>query len=1308
MDSHLSFRPFLRYVWQRSTFYRGLYLAHGIRERDLEDVILQDLPVVTKQMILANFDQAVTDPRICDAALDEWLEHDHDPRSRFLGEFLVLHSTGSSGKQANVVYDKAGWQSMTAAAAGRLYPGKQPAGKRYRNAFYIGDRGHVASATTAANLSPAAFDTLIVSLQDPIEETIARLNAFHPDRLTSYASSLGWLAELAMDGKLKISPQDVVASSDRLTPAVEKLVRQAWNPAIYDLYAATEALFIAIKQPGQSEWKVLDEIQTLEVLDADNHTVKAGETGRAVVTNYANRVLPFIRYDLTDYVIRGETQPGNITLRGYVSRTFENLPIRLDDGQAGEIPSYALANLPSTPDAIQFISHSPDEVEVQYCASDDLDEALRADIAGLQRKWGGGRTRFSFQRVDHIWNDAYALKYKMVRRSDDVQLGLPAHILGSKPSASPKDHLRPGGGFVPFACEQVESSIAALFERQAARSPQATALKDVQLRLSYAELNRAANRVAHALLARKMDPAKPAALLFSHKAAIITAMLGVIKAGGWYAPLDPAHPAARNTAILREIGARLVLTDGESLDTARAYGFGEEQIVNLDELDGLPDAGNLSLPASPDAPVCILYTSGSTGLPKGVVLDQRAVLHRAMLYTNDYFIGPEDRLALLQSFVFSASVREIYAALLNGAGLYLYGLKRDGVHHLAAWLEEEGITVLYMVPAVFRIFLQTIQGEKFTQLRVIRLGGEAALAGDVSGFQRHFGAGCLLANGLAATETGTISQYFMDHQTRIVGSRVPAGCGVQDKEISLLDDAGSPVEDGATGEIVVASTVFGPGNFLPSGLEGNLTEKTRSAERRVIHTGDLGWRMPDGGIMVVGRKDWQVKLRGQRINLVEIEQALNTLENVAEAAVTLQGAEDGAGFLAAYIQPKTQPPPDENALRRGLRALLPEVMIPSVFLLFDPLPRTLSGKVDRLALPAAPRQPLASRQQTMVQPETPTEQALASIWCELLGINQVGLDESFFDLGGDSLQASALMARIASRFQRQVSLSELFQHNTLRGLASVIEQNDRPDRDGLLFPIQPSGDQPPVFFFPGIEGDVLTARVLAANLDRQRPLFGLRGIEYAGRDGMMVMIEQAAQLYANAICQACAHGPYILVGYSFGGHLALETARLLTSQAGALPLVVMIDTYPSSLVPSIPLTKRLNFHWDIIRGLKGPREFAVYFVDRLKRIHLRLLDYSMTRGITRQIKPLDYSPIIAARNSLAAYRPQPYSGRVVLFQASRNQLFSDSDPMQGWKAVVHGDFEIRTIPGDHLNLIKAPYAIELARQLDEVIGRGSL
>ena len=165
-----------------------------------------------------------------------------------------------------------------------------------------------------------------------------------------------------------------------------------------------------------------------------------------------------------------------------------------------------------------------------------------------------------------------------------------------------------------------------------------------------------------------MDPSHPVVLLFSHKPAMVTAMLGVIKAGGWYAPLDPAYPTARNTAIVREIGASLVLTDDEGLASAYSLGFSEDQVINLDALEEFSEEGNLCLATSPVTPVCILYTSGSTGSPKGVVLDQQAILHRVMLYTNDFAIGPDDRLALLQSYVFNASIRDIFAALLNGAG----------------------------------------------------------------------------------------------------------------------------------------------------------------------------------------------------------------------------------------------------------------------------------------------------------------------------------------------------------------------------------------------------------------------------------------------------------------------------------------------------------------------------------------------------------------------------------------------------------------------------------------------------------------
>ena len=1310
MDSHFSFHNFLRFAWENSAFYRKLYHSYGIRESDLDHITLQDLPIVTKQMALDNFDELVTDPRIRKAALEEWLEHDHDPRSRFLGEFLVIHSSGSSGIQASIVYNESTWRSMTAAAAVYMYPRKLPNETRYHNAFYIGDREHVASATTAMNSSQAVFDRMVVSMKDPVEETIAHLNDFQPDRLTSYSSSLGWLAELALDGKLRISPRDAVVSSDRMTPAVEAKIRQAWNPNIYDLYAAVESLFIAVKRPGQAEWKVLDELQMIEVLDANNQQVKAGGMGRAVLTNWTNRTLPLIRYDLTDYVICGENQPGNTTLRGFVGQSFDNLPIRLDDGRTSEIPSYELANFATAGlDAFQFVSFSPDKVEVQYCAREDMDGVLQVGIAGLLAKWGGARTKFSIWRVDHIWNDAASGKVKLVRRPGDPQIGLPAHTLSAGPAENPTDQLRPGSGFVPFAPEQLEDSIAAVFERQAARRPDATAVNDGALRLTYAELNRTANRAAYALRARQMDPAYPVALLFNHKAAMITAMLGVLKAGGWYTPLDPAHPLARNTAILHEIGAGLVLTDRDGLASARSYGFSDGQVINLDEFNGAVDEGNLGLPTTPDAPACILYTSGSTGQPKGVVLDQRAVLHRAMLYTNDYAIGQADRLSLLQSYVFNASVREIYAALLNGAGLYIYSIKRDGIHHLASWLEEEGITVLYMVPSTWRVFLDMLKGERFEQLRVIRLGGEAVLARDVEGFQHYFGPGCLLANGLASTETGTICQYFMNHQTRVVGNCAPAGFPVQNKDVSLLDEDGRPVQEAAIGEIVVASAYMGPGYFPQASSRVETPVISNSGTKRVIHTGDLGYHMPDGRIVLVGRKDWQVKLRGQRMNLLEIEQTLLSLENVAEAAVTLQGGKDGAAFLAAYIQPKAQPTPSEDALRRGLRALLPKAMVPVVFMFFDQLPRTESGKVDRQALPAAELGAVASHssnaRRATASPETPIELALAEIWHDLLGIEEVGKDDNFFDLGGDSLQASAMMARIEARFKRRFPVSALFQYETLCRLAGYIAAEDGTGPQGLLVSIQPLGDKPPVFFIPGLGGNPLSLRDLTANLGCERPLYALQEAGFGDPTGNIKTIEQAAEQYVGEVQAARPHGPYILVGYSFGGHLAIETARRLAVPGEAEPLVVLIDTYPPVPLRRITtLEKHVWFHLNNLRKLNGVWEVADYFRDLVQRILLRLIRLRPAWAIAEQLGAPDSSPVSDARIALTAYKPKPYPGRVVLFKASQFNGNFGGDPMDHWEKFISSELEIRIVPGDHTSLIKNPQAIEVARQLQMVLG----
>ncbi len=864
-----------------------------------------------------------------------------------------------------------------------------------------------------------------------------------------------------------------------------------------------------------------------------------------------------------------------------------------------------------------------------------------------------------------------------------------------KPDEQPQP--RPGEEFAPFPRERLESSVAANFERQAAATPQSIAVKAGEDCLTYAALNRAANRVARELLARKLNLAHPVALLFDHQVEMITAMLGVLKAGGWYAPLNQAHPAARNTDLLRDMRAEIILTDLGGSEIAKTYGFTGEQIFRVDDpaLTSAAGVENLQREIKPGDPACLLYTSGSTGRPKGVVLDQQAVLHRVLVYTHAYAIGAGDRLALLQSYVFNASVREIYAGLLNGAGLYLYSLARDGLHPLAGWLQQEKITVLYMVPTIWRHFLDTLKDERFDDLRVVRLGGEAVLARDLAGFKRHFGAGCVLANALAATETGTICQSFSDQLSQPVADRVPVGYAVQDKQLTLLDENGQAVAEGAIGEIVVTSAYLGPG-YYP-------VEAQAAAQVRTVRTGDLAYQLPDGRLMWVGRKDWQIKLRGQRINLLEIEQALLSLDSVVAAAVLLQPGEDGNDFLVAYIQPKRQPAPLPEELRRGLRERLPEAMLPTAFVFLDKFPLMTGGKVDRLALPAAQRGLEVGSIHVVEEPKTPTEQALAEIWCNLLGLSQVSKEARFFDLGGNSLLATILMARIEARFHRKLTPSTLFQYETLAELAEQIASESGAGQPGPLISIQHYGEQPPLYFIPGIGGEVLVLRELAAHLGRTRPLYGLEGVAFVEPGRPIKTVEQAAEEYGSIIRANQPQGPYILVGYSFGGHLALETARRLKDLGADEPLVVLIDTFPPVPPRNTTWLRRLQIQFEIFRRLRGLPALLGYLRERWRRIYLRMARHQPVMATAKILASQIQSPITASQVALAVYHPKPYLGRVVLFKASQREWYVDWDPMDGWKDIITGPLEQRTLSGNHDSLIHDPHAAELARQLLEVL-----
>ena len=303
-------RELLAWAWKRSPFYRAIYADHGIRQQDLSAIALEELPVVSKADLMVRFDEAVTDPRLTKGDLERWLRNDVDPLNLYLDEYILVHGSGGTKIYSYVPYTREAWRRISATTAPLLLPLDQGLASPIRTAFYFWTEGHYVGATSARLASQQAHEVMSLSVFDPVEEVCARLNAFQPERLNSYASTLAWLVEWSRQGRLRIAPRAVLASGERLTPPIRAAVRAAWNADIYDLYGACESVCMAVQRPGDEEYGVLTDLNLLEVVDGANRSVASGSRGRVLLTSFVNRTLPIIRFDLHDYAILGKAAMG--------------------------------------------------------------------------------------------------------------------------------------------------------------------------------------------------------------------------------------------------------------------------------------------------------------------------------------------------------------------------------------------------------------------------------------------------------------------------------------------------------------------------------------------------------------------------------------------------------------------------------------------------------------------------------------------------------------------------------------------------------------------------------------------------------------------------------------------------------------------------------------------------------------------------------------------------------------------------------------------------------------------------------------
>ncbi|MDQ3563922.1 MAG: non-ribosomal peptide synthetase [Pseudomonadota bacterium] len=610
---------------------------------------------------------------------------------------------------------------------------------------------------------------------------------------------------------------------------------------------------------------------------------------------------------------------------------------------------------------------------------------------------------------------------------------------------SPKRANRPscpgcGNAFSQFEKGDVERSIPERFLEQVRKHSQRLAVKTHSDEFTYGAVNKAANRLAQVILASRGTVEEPVITLIEPGTMAVASMLAILNVGKIWVSLDPSHPPARNAYIVSDCQATLVLTDNKNSALATELVGGACPIINIDETEMHFSGTGINLEIRPSALACIIYTSGSSGQPKGVVHSHRSLLHLTMRHTNALQICAHDRLALLASFSHIAGVVDILRALLNGAALLPFDFRGRGIFDLRDWLIQKGITIYHPTPSLFRRFAEILNGEQqFPKLRVIHLGGDTILKRDVELYRTYFASNCILYCGFGSTEAGIIVHDFIDKETYFTDEIVSGGYAVPEMEVFLIGQEGEAQEARTpTGEIAVRSRYVALEYWRRPELTcERFTVDPLGSDDRTYRTGDMGCLGPDGRLRYVGREDFQVKIRGNRVDLREIEIATLKLEGIKEAVVIAAEDDDSGSRLIMYYSWDKGSGPSRTVVRQSLSEILPDYMIPSQFVRLDRLPLTPSGKVDRRALPQ-PDEGRPDLESQYVAPRTPVEEVLAAIWAEVLRVERVGAHDNFFEMGGNSLRATQVTSRMRDRLHIEVPLRSLFEAPTVTQLAAQI------------------------------------------------------------------------------------------------------------------------------------------------------------------------------------------------------------------------------------------------------------------------------
>ncbi len=879
----------------------------------------------------------------------------------------------------------------------------------------------------------------------------------------------------------------------------------------------------------------------------------------------------------------------------------------------------------------------------------------------------------------HVTNRNGGVTFLMEFRNDlfdqDTVLAMAEHYTellratGKDPDCPIEALQTEGPTQVPESRSIADARLIELADRMFERDGTKVAVVDGMKSYSYGDIAAASHRIATTLRAAGIEAGDTVGVQMPRGADIVAAIVGILRARAVYVPLDLAYPQARVDTIADDARLKAILSRGPNIGDPL-----------IDVRAGLGETDR----ATSDRITYIMYTSGSTGSPKGVEIEERSIVN-LVCEPNYVDLSCDSIIGFASNTGFDAATFEMWGALLNGATLHvLDNATLLSPEKLADAIRSSGITVMFLTTALFNAVIRQTPAA-FESLDTLLVGGEA-LDPDAVRSCLESGPPRRLANAYGPTETTTFAAWKLITNVPARAKTIPIGTAISGASITVVDANLNPLPAGAPGELVVG------GLGVAAGYRGN-PEST--AERfvdldghRVYRTGDLVRLRRDGDIEFLGRIDRQIKLRGFRIEPGEIEARLRSHPGIKQAYVIVRSSGIDSRLVAYVVGQVTS-----QAALAHLAPLLPGFMIPSAIVVIDTLPLTANGKVDEAALPSPEVAP-----QAFQPPQGSAQIAMARLWEQTLEVEGIGADSNFFDLGGHSLLAIRLMAAIEKQFGERLPLSALFEAPTLASLTDRISQ-PVPATTSLVVTIKPGAGKNPVVCMPPAGGNVMTYELMSRTLDIGRPIIGIEAVGLDGKSSPLHTIESLADHCRAAMKSEGLTGPHVLVGYSLGGLIAFEVARQLHSEGEPVELVVVIDARArpgtvsgasserkrtAGLRPDTGqlrrMGKRLAFHTRRLGGQlrHGPKTVIARLTDR--PLSPRLVERLMFR---------------AATTAASTYEAGPYDGRVLYILAGDPADPSKAPAIAAWQEVTGSNLEVVGVAGTHRgeqSLMRAPHA----------------